>query len=113
MDHRESRTQSDYTLAFKLSVARQVEKGELTYKQAQRCYGIQGRSTVLTWLRKHGSQDWSRLGAFPQAPYVTGMPSTGQYSIQLCPRNWSTPVFEKIFSIPAILTIYVAWSAGL
>ena len=48
MDHRERRTQSDYTLAFKLSVVRQVEKGELTYKQAQRCYGIQGRSTVLT-----------------------------------------------------------------
>ncbi|MGX0609309.1 hypothetical protein ACUXIL_004257, partial [Ralstonia pickettii] len=29
----------------------QVEKGELTYKGAQRRYGIQGRSTVLVWLR--------------------------------------------------------------
>lgn len=55
------RTQRDYTLAFKLSVVDQVEKGELTYKQAQRRYGIQGRSTVLTWLRKHGRQDWGRL----------------------------------------------------
>ena len=27
----------------------QVEKGELTYKEAQRRYGIQGRSTVLVW----------------------------------------------------------------
>jgi transposase len=53
------RTQRDYTLAFKLSVVEQVEKGELTYKQAQRRYGIQGRSTVLVWLRKHGLQDWS------------------------------------------------------
>ena len=32
----------------------------MTYKQAQRIYGIQGRSTVLVWLRKHGSLDWSR-----------------------------------------------------
>ena len=52
------RTQRDYTLAFKLSVVDQVEKGELTYKQAQLQYGIQGRSTVLVWLRKHGTLDW-------------------------------------------------------
>ena len=52
------RTQRDYTLAFKLSVVDQVEKGELTYKQAQQQYGIQGRSTVLVWLRKHGTLDW-------------------------------------------------------
>jgi transposase len=55
------RTQRDYTLAFKLAVVDQVEKGELTYHQAQKRYGIQGRSTVLVWLRKHGRQDWSRL----------------------------------------------------
>lgn len=35
----------------------QVEKGELTYKQAQDRYGIQGRSTALVWLRKHGRMD--------------------------------------------------------
>ncbi|OXJ37067.1 IS3 family transposase [Burkholderia sp. HI2714] len=53
------RTQRDYSLAFKLSVVAQVEKGDLTYKEAQRRYGIQGRSTVLVWLRKHGLQDWA------------------------------------------------------
>lgn len=53
------RTQRDYTLGFKLAVVDQVEKGELTYKQAQKVYGIQGRSTVLVWLRKHGKLDWS------------------------------------------------------
>lgn len=53
------RTQRDYTLGFKLSVVSLVEKGEMTYKQAQLAYGIQGRSTVLMWLRKHGDQDWS------------------------------------------------------
>lgn len=51
MQKRIKRTQRDYTLAFKLSVVEQVEKGELTYKQAQAKYGIQGRSTVLVWLR--------------------------------------------------------------
>jgi transposase-like protein len=54
------RNQRDYNLGFKLSVVSQVEKGELTYKQAQRRYGIQGRSTVLKWCRKHGNLDWSK-----------------------------------------------------
>lgn len=53
------RTQRDYSLAFKLAVVDQVEKGEMTYKKAQEYYGIQGRSTVLVWLRKHGRLDWS------------------------------------------------------
>lgn len=52
------RTSNDYSLAFKLSVIAEVEQGEMTYKQAQRKYGIQGRSTVLVWLRKHGTLDW-------------------------------------------------------
>ena len=54
------RTQRDYSLAFKLAVVDQIEKGELTCRQAQERYGIQGRSTVLVWLRKHGRQDWSQ-----------------------------------------------------
>lgn len=53
------RSQRDYSLAFKLQVVSQVEKGELTYKKAQTHYGIQGRSTVLKWLRKLGNLDWS------------------------------------------------------
>lgn len=52
------RTQRDYSLPFKMQVILEVEKGELTYREAQRKYGIQGRSTVLTWLRKHGSLVW-------------------------------------------------------
>ena len=59
MNTKRRRSQRDYSLAFKLAVVGQVEKGEMTYKQAQERYGIQGRSTVLTWLRKHGQQDWS------------------------------------------------------
>lgn len=57
-DHNK-RTQRDYSLAFKLQVVDEVEKGHLTYKQSQQKYGIQGRSTVLNWLRKHGTLDWT------------------------------------------------------
>lgn len=53
------RTQRDYSLVFKLQVVNEVEKGFFTYKEAQNHYGIQGRATVLVWLRKHGSLDWS------------------------------------------------------
>lgn len=63
MDQGIKRRQSDYTLAFKLAVVDVVERGDLTYREAQRRHGIKGRSTVLVWLRKHGSQDWSRLPA--------------------------------------------------
>lgn len=59
---RKKRTQRDYNMSFKLAVVAQVEKGELTYKQAQNTYGIQGKSTVLVWLRKHGNLDWSKPG---------------------------------------------------
>jgi len=53
------RTQRDYSLAFKLQVVNEVEKGHLTWKQSQKKYGIQGKSTVLVWLRKHGTLDWT------------------------------------------------------
>lgn len=53
------RTQRDYNLGFKLAVDDQVEKGEFYYKQAQKIYGIQGRSTALSWLRTHGKLVWS------------------------------------------------------
>jgi transposase-like protein len=56
---RKKRSQRDYSLTFKLQVISEVEKGELSYKQAQRKYVIQGRSTVLIWLRKHSILDWT------------------------------------------------------
>jgi len=57
---RPRRSQRDYNMAFKLAIISRVEKGEMTYKQAQSTYGIQGRSTVLVWLRKFGNLDWSK-----------------------------------------------------
>lgn len=32
----------------------------MTYKQAQKYYGIQGNSLILVWLRKYGTLDWSK-----------------------------------------------------
>jgi len=52
------RTQKDYSLAFKLRVVAEVEKGEISQKQALKKYGIQGSSTITVWLRKHGMLDW-------------------------------------------------------
>lgn len=61
MEQSVKRSQRDYSLAFKLSVVSQVERGELTYKKAQKHYGIQGRTTVLVWMRKHSALDWRKL----------------------------------------------------
>lgn len=60
-NERVRRTHRDYSLAFKLQVVDEVEKGYCTYKEAQRKYFIQGRSTVLVWLRKHGRLDWKTV----------------------------------------------------
>ena len=52
------RTQRDYTLNLKLQVVQEIESGMLSTTAAQRKYGIQARSTVVSWLRKYGSFDW-------------------------------------------------------
>ncbi len=54
------RTSKDYSLAFKMQVVDEVEKGALNQDQAQRKYGIQGNATILNWLRKHGTLDWHK-----------------------------------------------------
>jgi transposase len=70
-NQRVKRTQRDYTLAFKRTVVQEVEQGSLTYKQAQHKYGIQGRSTVLVWVRKLGSLDWQ----LPPRPPMKAKPA--------------------------------------
>ena len=54
----QKRTQKDYTLAFKLQLVQEIERGELSVTDATQKYGIQGRSTVVNWLRKYGKFDW-------------------------------------------------------
>ena len=108
MDQREKRTQRDYTLAFKLAVVDEVERGELTYKQAQRRYGIQGRSTVLAWLRKHGRQDWSRLNrsshrrrdpVSKEAQALTPEQRIKQLETQLKEANEKVQLFEAMLDV--------------
>lgn len=52
------RSQRDYSLTFKLNVVKEVELGEISTTGACRKYGIQARSTIVTWLRKYGKFDW-------------------------------------------------------
>lgn len=66
--HELKRSQRDYSMAFKLLVVQHVEKGDYTYKQAQLNYGIQGRSTVLVWLRKHSALDWTLPKQYTMEP---------------------------------------------
>ena len=54
-EQRARRSQRDYRLLVKLAVVGEVGRGELRYKQAQRRYGIQSRSTVLTWCRRYAT----------------------------------------------------------
>ena len=99
------RTQRDYTLAFKLAVVDQVEKGELTYKQAQQRYGIQGRSTVLVWLRKHGRLGWGYAASCASMPKdKTPTPLTPEQQIkalqvQLKQATEKAQLFEAVLDV--------------
>ncbi len=53
--------QKQRPLAFKFQVVSIREKEDLNYIQAQRKYDIQGTSTVLVWIRKHGIWEWKEL----------------------------------------------------
>lgn len=110
MEERVKRTQRDYTLAFKLAVVDQVEKGELTYKEAQARYGIQGKSMVLTWLRKHGHQDWGRMassgrmrdrncpeGSMPQA--LTPEQRIKELEVELREAREKAQLFEAVLDV--------------
>lgn len=105
MQSRIKRTQRDYTLAFKLSVVEQVEKGELTYRQAQLKYGIQGRSTVLVWLRKHGRLGWSAAASSAAMPIdKTPTPLTPEQQIkalqvQLSQAQEKARLFEAVIDV--------------
>lgn len=105
MESGAKRTQRDYTLAFKLAVVEQVEKGDLTYKQAQVRYGIQGRSTVLVWLRKHGRQGWGRAASCAaMPPDKTPMPLTPEQQIkalqvQLQQAQQKAQLFEAVLDV--------------
>lgn len=102
------RTQRDYTLAFKLAVVEQVEKGDLSYTAAQERYGIQGSSTVLVWMRKHGRQSWSGLPSSrmmgsamtdPSNKELTPDQRIKQLEVQLKHANEKAKLFEAVLDV--------------
>lgn len=102
VNKRKKRTQRDYNLGFKLAVVGQVEKGEMTYRQAQATYGIQGRSTVLKWLRKHGSLDWSNPKVhFMSSPQRKETPAQKikQLEKQLADERLKNEILNKMIDI--------------
>lgn len=108
MEQEIRRSQRDYSLAFKLNVVEQVERGEMTYKQAQKRYGIQGRSTVLVWCRKHGLQDWTQpRGPSKRRAQMSNKPTkplTPEQRIkelerQLKDEKLKSALFEKVIDI--------------
>jgi transposase len=92
-------------MAFKLAVVEQVEKGELTCGQAQIRYGIQGSSTVLMWLRKHGRQSWGRAASSAAMPIdKTAAPPTPEQRIkeletQLAQAQEKARLFEAVLEV--------------
>ncbi len=105
MESRTKRTQRDYTMAFKLAVVEQVEKGQFTYKQAQAHYNIQGKSTVLVWLRKHGRLGWPRAASLSAMPIDnTPNPLTPEQQIkalqaQLQQAQQKAQLFEAVIDV--------------
>ncbi len=61
------RSQRNYSLPFKLAVVGEVGRGELSYKQAQRRHGIQGRTTVLNWCRRYATHFANAQATGPNA----------------------------------------------
>jgi len=51
-------TQKDYGLSLKLLIDKEVEDGEHSIHSICRKYGIQVRSTMMSWLRKYSNFDW-------------------------------------------------------
>jgi transposase-like protein len=70
----QKRSQKDYSLSFKHQVVLEIELGELSTAGAVKKYGIQARSTVVSWLRKYGNFDWDN-----QTP--SHMPKTPEQKI--------------------------------
>jgi transposase-like protein len=105
MESRTKRTQRDYTVAFKLAVVEQVEKGELTYKQAQAKYGIQGRSTVLSWLRRYGRLGWGAAASSAAMPIdkspkpLTPEQQIKALQVQLAQANEKARLFEAVLDV--------------
>ena len=52
------RTQRDYSLSLKIQIVKEIESGQSGITECRNRYGIQSRSTIVSWLRKYGNFDW-------------------------------------------------------
>ena len=50
-----------YSAAFKLQAVREVESGENSAEALQRKYRIQGKGTVMRWVRQFGSGRYGKI----------------------------------------------------
>lgn len=105
MDTKGKRTQRDYTMAFKLAVVAQVEKGEVSVRGAQEKYGIQGHSTVSKWMRKYGRLGWGSAASSAAMPIdKTPVPLTPEQQIkalqvQLKQAQQKAQLFEAVIDL--------------
>ncbi|MCQ9635021.1 hypothetical protein MP477_08660 [Chryseobacterium sp. WG23] len=58
------RTQKDYSLSLKLQIVREIETGKSGITDCRKKYGVQARSTIVSWLRKYGNFDWENQTPF-------------------------------------------------
>ncbi len=77
-------------------VVHEVEKGQITYKQAQAKYGIQGRTTVLTWLRKHEQQDWTSIMSTSSKRQPTPQQRIRQLEKELAAEKLKTEFIQDV-----------------
>lgn len=50
-----------YSEAFKRQIVRELERGEMTFSEVQRKYGIAGNGTAQQWARKYGNGSRGRI----------------------------------------------------
>jgi transposase-like protein len=50
-----------YSKAFKMTIVRELEEGEMPYEAIRRKYGIGGAATVQKWARKYGNGDSGKI----------------------------------------------------
>jgi transposase len=79
-------TQRDYSLAFKLSVVATVEKRRSDVERGTAVLRLQGRPTVLGWLRKRGLQDWAN----PSGPARSGSTMLKPLTPEQCIKELET-----------------------
>jgi transposase-like protein len=76
-DAREERIRDEfgnYHESFRLRVVKEVEHGLISKEGARRKYGIGGKTTVLSWCRKYGREEYPHMAGKHQQRYPQRTP---------------------------------------